>query len=455
MKPTILHEIKKSSITRLNSTLKIIFLIHVLLFLTVDVYNYTNNIWNLFPSQYYYLINHVFSAPIIIVLIVMNRVYIEKINTLPKFSYDLVVVINMLSILPFVLVYYYWELHDYRSGGILIIVIFVFGIMLKLNALRLIVLAIYYFGIYFGMLYYFGIKYADNPAIYLSGTASILIFYFLSKNTYEVSYKAIENEMIVIQKNDQLYKTKLKIEENLVLLNKQNKELELSNKDLLSFAQVAAHDIKTPLRTISNFTKIFSEKYMNEIKEEDKIIQETIIKTCVDLTQITEGLLEFSRISNKDIIAFYPLDFNKLIKDVIILLDDSITKQKPKIVIQESFPEIVGVRDLLIRLMINLINNALKFSRKRELITIDISHQLIDYNLVQISIKDNGIGIPEERYLEIFELFRKLHNPNEFDGNGLGLAISKRIVEKHGGNIWVESEVGNGATFHFTLRLNS
>lgn len=452
MELKIEKDLRKQSIQRLNSTLKIILAIHFILFFTLDFYNYYNNVWDNFPSQYYVFLDHIFSAPVIIALIFLNIYALKKIDLLKSYNYDLLIIINIIAFLPFILIYYYWDIIDYNTSSVFIIYIFAFGIMLKFEKTRLKILTLFFTIVYFGMILFLEIPYTENPSLYTNGIAAIMVFYFLSRVIARISIENTTNEFLIQTKNEKLNLLHQNLETSISIVNKQNKSLAESNKNLVNFAYVAAHDIKSPIRSISNLSKILYSKYVPTMEEDDIIIQQNIVHACNDLSDIIDGILQFSKISTNEKLAFKEIDLNKLIDDVIFILQEKIVNKNIEIKIQDDIPTIYGVRELLLQLITNLLINSIKFSKEDAKIIIEIFYSHKDEDYITISIKDNGIGITKINQEVIFQLFKKLHNKNKYEGNGLGLAISKRIVENHKGEIWIDSNFENGALFNFTLK---
>jgi signal transduction histidine kinase len=251
---------------------------------------------------------------------------------------------------------------------------------------------------------------------------------------------------LVEEKNVKLKSTQENLKETIEVVNKQNLLLEDSNKNLVNFANVVVHDIRSPLRTISGFTTLLSNRYRTAFKEEDVDLQDSVVKACGDLTNLVEGILEFSKISSDSDLVFSTVDLNKLFKEITFLEGIKIKEKKAELIIQENFPSVHGVKELLQQLFINLISNAIKFSSKENHPKIEISYQKSEANNLIVSVKDNGIGIPKDYQKEVFKLFKKLNSSKNYDGSGLGLSIAKRIIEKHNATIWIESESNKGTT---------
>ncbi len=220
------------------------------------------------------------------------------------------------------------------------------------------------------------------------------------------------------------------------------------NEELSRFVYLASHDLKEPLRTITSITERFKDKYINKLDK--KAIQYIeFIETASDSMQtLTRELLTYSELGNK-IEKFYSVNINKITKELInVDLQLMIIENRATIEI-EKMPKINGDPSQIKTLFQNLITNGIKY-RKKTAPKIKIS--CVDKkDHWQFAIKDNGIGIAPEDQDKVFEVFRRLHSKNEFEGSGIGLANAKRIVNNHKGKIWIRSTIGRGSTFFFTI----
>jgi len=232
-------------------------------------------------------------------------------------------------------------------------------------------------------------------------------------------------------------------------LFKLNEDLLRSNKDLEQFAYVASHDLQEPLRMVSSFTQLLSQRYTDKL---DKNAQE-FIQFAVDgaarMQVLINDLLTYSRVQTRGK-EFSNVDMHSVLGNVINYLQLRI-QEKNALVTNDELPSIYADEGQMIQLLQNLVGNALKFSGKMPVIHIT-SKEEKDYFV--FSVKDNGIGIEPQYFNRIFQIFQRLHPKEEYSGTGIGLAICKRIVERHGGQIWVESELGLGTTFYFTILKN-
>ena len=296
--------------------------------------------------------------------------------------------------------------------------------------------------------------------IWLAAAIFLAIVLILIINRYRVQKHS--NELLseknkeIFEKNSELQhvngllnETNQLLEEKNDQINHQNKRLEESNDDLRSFATVASHDLKEPLRMINSYTKILNKKYNSLFDEGAKEFMGYIIDGVSRMEGLLNGLLDYSRVSISE-------DKSKMIntQDIVDLalgnLRFSVVDKNAVVKINaKKLPKIKGNHVQLIQLFQNLIGNGIKFQGKMAPeITLDCRKKG-DYFL--FTVKDNGIGIKEADKNRIFEMFSRLHSKEEYEGTGIGLATCKKIVERHGGEIWVESELGLGSTFFFTI----
>lgn len=229
------------------------------------------------------------------------------------------------------------------------------------------------------------------------------------------------------------------------------KELKRSNQELQQFAYVSSHDLQEPLRTIASFTQLLEKRYKGKFDSDADEFMEFIVEAAIRMKAQIEGLLEYSRVARGK--EFKPVDMNKILNQTIKALNTSIEESKAKITFDE-LPTVMGDTNQLQRVFQNLISNAIIFRKCEEPLIIHISSNKDIYNKEYVfSIKDNGIGIEEQYSERIFTIFQRLHTRNVYKGTGIGLSIVKRVIEHHGGHIWVESELGVGSIFYFTLPI--
>ena len=236
-------------------------------------------------------------------------------------------------------------------------------------------------------------------------------------------------------------------------VKRQKEELEKyiqSNLQLENFVYIASHDLREPLLTAIGFCKQFKKMYEQQIDRRGNMLIDTIISRTKYMNILIEELFLYSRVQN-DTIHFDWLDPQALVKGVLEALSSSFDAEHVQIILDPMPFQIYGNKEQLSRLFQNLLSNALKFSIKKDrpVIRVGATEQ---EQYWEISVSDNGMGIAQEHFEKIFALFQRLNNRKEYSGIGLGLAICKQIVENHGGRIWVESTLGVGSTFSFTLR---
>lgn len=229
-------------------------------------------------------------------------------------------------------------------------------------------------------------------------------------------------------------------------------ELKTRYRDLEQFNYLASHDLKEPLRTVANYIRIIEEDYPGQVNREIKAYHSAINEAVTRMNTLVHLLLDYARLGYRKTLS--RVDSATIVKDVIADLNDLITKNDAVIVVREL--PILDVYETEFRLLLqNLINNAIKFRRPDVTPKIEIG-ATNDGAPFEFYIKDNGIGIPQKHFEKVFNIFQRLHRDSEYAGHGIGLANCKKIVDMHGGLIWVESVTGEGTTFRFTIaQLNT
>jgi PAS domain S-box-containing protein len=232
------------------------------------------------------------------------------------------------------------------------------------------------------------------------------------------------------------------------LLAEQAEELKASNTELEQFAYVASHDLQEPLRAISGYAQLLSENYANSLDDKGKGYAQRTVEGAQRMQKLISDLLEYSRVSRKGNL-FTPTDLAESVRDAMVLLDASILDTNAVIEVS-NMPIVMADSSQMVRLMQNLIGNAVKY-RSEATPEIEISSARNDDGFWAIRVKDNGIGIAPEHAERIFVIFQRLHSRSEYPGTGIGLAVCRRIIERHGGKLHVEQNSGPGSTFVFTL----
>ncbi|MGE5342466.1 MAG: ATP-binding protein [Candidatus Omnitrophota bacterium] len=226
-------------------------------------------------------------------------------------------------------------------------------------------------------------------------------------------------------------------------------ELERSNKELEAFAYVASHDLQEPLRAISSYLQLVEKRYKDKIDDKGKDFISRAVGGARRMQEMISDLLIYSRITTHAK-SFERYSFESIMDRTLTNLSASIERTKA-IVTRDPMPELVCDESQILRLFQNLISNAIKFCEKTPpVIHISAQPHPTDNDWL-FSVKDNGIGIEPEHKDHIFKIFNRLHGRGKYPGTGIGLAICQKIVERHGGKIWVESTVGEGSNFLFTL----
>ncbi len=238
--------------------------------------------------------------------------------------------------------------------------------------------------------------------------------------------------------------TRKQAEEELL---QQAGRLARSNADLQSFAYAASHDLQEPLRNISTFAELLERRYKGKLDNEGDDLISYIVESAVRMGSLVEDLLGYSRLISSEQVPGTEVRLNEAVEWAVRNLQTAI-EQSGASVETGPLPALYGDSMQLSQLFQNLIGNAIKY-RGPETPRIRISAEANAGDWV-ISVSDNGLGIDPAYHDKIFGVFRRLHG-SEYPGTGIGLALCKRIVEKHGGRIWVESEAGKGATFRFSL----
>ena len=233
-------------------------------------------------------------------------------------------------------------------------------------------------------------------------------------------------------------------------LQQLNQELLRSNAELEQFAFITSHDLREPLRKIKNYTDLLAESYPHADSKANKYLN-SIIGGVSRMQALIADLLTCSRVSRAELLL-EPTDLNTVLQQVCEELSPLIAENCAAITAQ-ALPTVSVHQGQMLQLFQHLIVNSIKF-RGEAAPVIDIKAKLCSQEWL-FSITDNGIGIHPQYAERVFVIFQRLHNRTEYEGTGVGLTICKKIVERHGGRIWVESDLGQGATFYWTLPAHS
>ncbi|MFW5967857.1 MAG: ATP-binding protein, partial [Persicimonas sp.] len=237
-----------------------------------------------------------------------------------------------------------------------------------------------------------------------------------------------------------------------------NKELEQRSEELESFAYVASHDLKEPLRSLKGHAQYLDREHGENLDERAQSRVQGMVQLTERMASLLDSLLHYSKVSTADIDR-EPVDLNEVLEEALEILDKRRRESGAAIRVPRPLPAVGGVRSRVREVFVNLIGNALKYNDKPDAF-VEIGYQTPrehgEGGPTRFYVRDNGIGIKERYHERIFELFRRLHPRDAYGGGtGAGLTIVERIVERHGGRIWVHSTPGEGTTFYFTLEPGS
>ncbi|MBV6639062.1 MAG: PAS domain S-box protein [Cyclobacteriaceae bacterium] len=272
----------------------------------------------------------------------------------------------------------------------------------------------------------------------------------------EVSLSPIETEegVLVSAAIRDITQSK-EVERKIIELNhdleRRAEEVLRSNKELEAFSYSVSHDLRAPLRAIAGFGNKLVKKHSDQLDEEGKRVVSVMIKNTHRMGQLIDDILMYSRISRSGI-TFTKLNLHDMILETYQRLMEGEPERNVIFDIAE-IPPIYGDRATIRQVLINLISNALKYTRTREQANIAVGSQEGKDGII-IFIKDNGVGFDTRHMDKIFGVFQRLHGDEEFEGNGVGLAIVQRIIQRHNGKVWAESELEKGSTFYFQIPHN-
>jgi signal transduction histidine kinase len=254
--------------------------------------------------------------------------------------------------------------------------------------------------------------------------------------------------MQIQEQNQVLSEFNQKLEQKVM---ERTSELEAANKELGAFSYSVSHDLRAPLRAIHGYMNIFAEDYTQQLDDEAKKLIQNVLNNAKRMGQLIDDLLEFSRLGRKELIKN-----NVSMKAIVSSVWEELRKMEGNRNIEfilKELPEAKADNATIRHVWSNLISNALKYSGNKEKVIIEIGFEENE-DVIIYYIKDNGVGFDMNYYNKLFGVFQRLHSQEEFEGTGVGLAIVQRIILKHGGLIWAESKLNEGATFYFSLKKN-
>ena len=284
------------------------------------------------------------------------------------------------------------------------------------------------FGLFIGLLIIHVTRHADFIEAYLfndvsRGTILILVSLVIAFLSEQISKRELELNNII-------------------------EDLKRSNEDLQQFAYVASHDLQEPLRAIISFSQLLEEKYHDKLDQDGKEYIYFITDGAKKMNILIKDLLSYSRITTQANPLEW-LDLEPILNDAVFNLQEAI-KESGAIITYDPLPTLKVDRTQFLQLFQNFLSNAIKF-RGEDPPKIHIGVKRLSNKWV-FSIKDNGIGIDPKYHDRLYNIFYRLHTKEEYPGTGIGLPICKKIVQRYGGEVWVESDLGKGSTFYFTIK---
>ena len=271
-------------------------------------------------------------------------------------------------------------------------------------------------------------------------------------STTKVPLRNTEGQIIGIFGISRDITERKRVEQSIQQLNadlkKQAAQLEAANKELEAFSYSVSHDLRAPLRAIDGFTRILLEDYEPLLDEEGKRVGEIIRREAQHMGKLIDDLLAFSRLGRKEM-HFTKIDMKAMASSVF---DELMTTENTGCIDfhVHRLPSTAGDPVLIRQVWVNLLSNAIKFSSKKEQAVIEVGSKHSEDEHIYY-VRDTGAGFEMEYMDKLFGVFQRLHGEKEFEGTGVGLAIVKRVINRHDGRVWAEGEVGKGATFYFAL----
>lgn len=296
-------------------------------------------------------------------------------------------------------------------------------------------------------------KTTNLPFIFISAvyTDNLNVFKGYEKGAFSFITKPFQPEILInkvrffIEKHQQeiaLYD----LNENL---KKKNAELGNINKELEAFSYSVSHDLRAPLRSINGYAAILKEDFGEQLTPEAERVLDDIIRSALKMSDLIDSLLTLSRLGRKEK-STRLINTNSLIKDILEELSVENSNKNLEFKVGD-LPAIKGDLELIKQVFVNLVSNAIKYSSKKKKPVVEIGSVTNEDKATIYYVKDNGAGFNMEYKNKLFGVFQRLHGAKEFEGLGVGLAIVKRIVNSHGGRIWAEGKLNEGATFYFTV----
>lgn len=270
------------------------------------------------------------------------------------------------------------------------------------------------------------------------------LFAFVRNASQELIRRSEENARLYEEAKQQLAERK-RAEEELI---KRTTQLEAANKELEAFSYSVSHDLRAPLRAIDGFSRVLLEDYSTKLDDEAKRLLNIVRDNTKKMSQLIDDLLTLSRLGRRQM-EISTVDMDKLAQAVYDELKATVPERTITFDIKD-LPSARGDQSMIRHVFANLLSNAIKFTRPREGAAIEVGGSPGGRENTYY-VKDNGVGFDMQYVNKLFGVFQRLHSAEEFEGTGVGLALVQRIIHKHGGRVWAEGQVNEGATFYFTL----
>ncbi len=272
--------------------------------------------------------------------------------------------------------------------------------------------------------------------------------HFITADRLQILNLLLSTYDAAIQRNKELSLTQEDLKRLNARLKAANKELEAANEELEAFSYSVSHDLRAPLRAIDGFSSMVIQRFSSQIPSEAQRLLSVVSASSKRMGQLIDDLLGFSHLGRQPL-SRQPVKISGLVHDVV----EELRKEQGERQVEADvgdLPDCVGDPSLIKQALVNLLSNAFKYTRQKEKAIIEIGCQQPKGETVYF-VRDNGAGFDMEYAGKLFGVFQRLHSSDQYEGTGVGLSIVQRVIQRHGGRIWAESEVDKGATFYFTL----